>query len=228
MLRKSSRGISERLRPDRLTTEGGGERRGGHRVHTKDKGRGSRGSEEDSRGRRKRLRCQGELRQLLPKPLGVTDGTSPGVGRRNQDVLVLSPSPAVTPGGSWMKFSDVTAWEAPVTPGEGICWEVEVPGRAEPHGEGSHWDGWGRLGILAETVLAVSQLFKGTPPVLPPIAHPLPGILPPSPCNYTASPRVVCSHSLASNDLEGLEVEVPVIKGCCRVCMKEDMKTMVG
>lgn len=101
MLRKSSRGISERLRPDRLTTEGGGERRGGHRVHTKDTERGSRGSEEDSRGRRKRLRCQGELRQLLPEPLGVTDGTSPGVGegsRMSSYCLLHLQSPQVAPG----------------------------------------------------------------------------------------------------------------------------------
>ena len=52
-----------------------GEKGGAESSH-QGPGKGS----EDARGRRKRLRCQGELRQLLPEPLGVTDWNQPWRG----------------------------------------------------------------------------------------------------------------------------------------------------
>lgn len=61
---------------------------------------------------------------------------------------------------------------------------------------GLPWGGWRRLGVPAEMALAVSQVFERAPPpilslLVPPVARPLPCILPLSPCNYTASPRML-------------------------------------
>lgn len=48
--------------------------------------------------------ARGRLRQLLPEPLGVTDWNQPWGGEKESGCLVLPPSAAVSPGGSWMKF----------------------------------------------------------------------------------------------------------------------------
>ena len=86
--------------------------------------------------------------------------------------------------------------------GEQHAWvlrRAEVSGKElSPDGEGSKWGGGvGGAQWASETVLVTSQVFKGRNSPLPPA-----GVLPPGPCNYTASPRMPCSHSLASNGFE--------------------------
>lgn len=56
----------------------------------------------------------------------------------------------------------------------------------------------GRLGVLAETTLVASCVF-----ITSPCPCSCPGVLPPDPCNYTASPRMVGSHFLASRGFKG-------------------------